>query len=163
MLIKFLLSQMVLVMFLSVESHAQNFSIDIEDNGGLQMQVNNYHITQDSLVIKAKSDYGRTHVDYLQRKLTNAEKKELSKFVTAFNADSLKQTYFNEYSNFDYITADHFPRVIDVSLSIKSKIIQTKATNAYVFLLAELFDQINKLLPSEVGIRYDKNNFNAMY
>ena len=144
-------------------SYAQSFTININDNAGLQYQNNLYQVTQDSLSIKGMSDYGRSYVNYLQRKLTSSEKKQLEKFIATFPADSLKETYFNEYSNFDYITADHFPRVIEVTIVKQKKTFHTKATNAYVYLFADLFNQINPILPPEVNIKYEKSKFNAMY
>ena len=151
------------MMLNAISTHAQNFSIDIDDNAGLQYQNNIYHVTQDSVTIKGKSDYGRSNVDYIQRKLSASEKKQIQKFIATFAADSLKETYFNEYSNFDYISADHFPRVIEVNIEKQKKNIHTKATNAYVYLLADLFNQLNFLFPPEVNIKYDKSKFNAMY
>ncbi len=153
----------ILALVFSISANAQTFTIDISDNAGLQHQTNLYHITQDSLIIKAKSDYGRSNVDYLQRKLTTSEKNQLEKFIANYSADSLKETYFNEYSNFDYISAEHFPRVIEVTIEKQKKNFSTKATNAYVYLLADLFNQINSILPAEVRIKYDKSKFNAMY
>ena len=143
--------------------NAQNFTIDIDDNAELQYQNNIYHVTQDSVTIKGKSDYGRSNVDYIQRKLTASEKKQVQKFITTFAVDSLKENYFNEYSNFDYISAEHFPRVIEVIIEKQKKTVHTKATNAYVYLLADLFTQLNFLFPPEVSIKYDKSKFNAMY
>lgn len=151
------------MLLISVPSYAQNFTIDIDDNAGLQYQNNLYHLTNDSLTIKGKSDYGRSNVDYLKRKLTASEKKQIEKFAATFPADSLKETYFNEYSNFDYISAEHFPRVIEVTIQKQKKTIHTKTTNAYVYLLADLFNQLNLLFPPEVIIKYDKSKFNAMY
>ncbi len=144
-------------------SNAQNFTIDINDNVGLQYQNNIYHITQDSLTINGKSDYGRTNVNYLQRRITASEEKHLQRFLKSFPADSLQETYFSDYNNFSYISAENFPRVIEVKIESQNKIYVTKATNAYVRLLAELFSQINFLFPPEVNIKYDKSKFNAMY
>ena len=151
------------LMLISFSSHAQNFTINIDDNAGLQYQNNIYHITQDSLTIKGKSDYGRSNVEYLKRKLTSSEKKQLEKFLANYPADSLKESYFNEYSNFDYISAEHFPRVIEVTIEKQKKKFHTKATNAYVYLIADLFNQVNSILPMEVRIKYDKSKFNAIY
>ena len=155
-----LISVMVLI---SISTYSQNFTIDIDDNAGLEYQNNIYHITNDSLTIKGKSDYGRSNVDYLKRKLTTSEKRQIEKIAAVFPVDSLKETYFNEYSNFDYISAEHFPRVIEVTIQKQKKTIHTKATNAYVYLLADLFNQLNFLFPPEVIIKYDKSKFNAMY
>jgi hypothetical protein len=160
---KYYFISICLTLLISFSTSAQTFTIDIIDNAGLQHQTNLYHITQDSLVIKAKSDYGRSNVDYLQRKLTISEKKQLEKFITVYPADSLKETYFNEYSNFDYISAENFPRVIEITIEKENKTFYTKATNAYVYLIADLFENVNMLLPIEVKIKYDKSKFNAMY
>ena len=151
------------MMLISVSASAQNFTININDNAGIQYQNNIYHITQDSLTITGKADYGRSNVDYLKRKLTIAEKKQVAKIIKTFAADSLKENYFNEYSNFDYISAENFPRIIEVAIEKQKKTIHTKATNAYVYLLADLFNQLNFLFPAEVIIKYDKSKFNAMY
>lgn len=152
-----------LVFMNPISLFAQNFAVDIYDNAGLQYQYNIYHITQDSLTIKGKSDYGRSNVEYLKRKLTSAESKQIQKLISAFAADSLKENYFNEYSNFEYISADNFPRVIEVTITKDKQTFYTKATNAYVYLLADLFKVVNSLFPPEVNIKYDKRKFNAMY
>ena len=126
-------------------------------------QNNIYSFTKDSLVITAKSDYGRSNVEYLKRTLTLEEKKTLSSFLKSFPADSLVESYYNEYSNLGYIDAEHFPRVIEINIVKNKKAYHSKATNAYVNLYARLIQQLNPLLSDEVKIKFDKKQFNAFY
>jgi hypothetical protein len=125
--------------------------------------LNTYRFTYDSLIVSATSDYGRSHVDYLQRKLTIAEAKSLQKFIASFPADSLHETYFNEYNNFGYIDAENFPRVIEMTITSGGKTVHSKATNTYVRLFARMIDKVNTYLTPEIKIVVDKTKFNAFY
>ena len=142
---------------------SQHFSISINDNMGSQYNGASYRITNDSLVINGVSDFGQAHVNYLNRKLNKVEKINLQHFVKSFPADSLKEIYFNDYSNFEYISADNFPRVLEVEIVKGNKKNKSKATNAYVAAYAGLFDELNPLLPAEVQFKYDRKKFNAFY
>lgn len=146
-----------------VYGQVKRFSLYINDNTGTQHQTCTYVITQDSLIIKGLSDYGRTPVNYLNRKLEKKEIDTLRFFLKSLTLDSLSDQYYNEYNNFKYITADHFPRVIEVEFVIDKKEKKTKITNAYVERIARLFEIMNKLIPSEVRINYNRNDFNAFY
>ena len=160
-----MIRNILLIVFVSFSYsvNAQDNAIELQDNNGLMHQNNIYRFTKDSLVITAKSDYGRSNVDYLKRTLTQEERKSLSSFLKSFPADSLVESYFNEYSNLGYIDAEHFPRVIEVNIVKNKKEYHSKATNAYVNLYARLIQQLNPLLSDEVKIKFDKNQFNAFY
>ena len=135
----------------------------IKDNVNMQFISNDYLVTKDSIIIKGDSDYGRTKVNYLGRKLTKEEKKSLEQFMKKFPADSLWETYFSEYNNMEYISPEHFPRVIEIAFDYKEKSMKTKMTNCYVYKAADLFDFLNPLFPPEVRIKYKKEDFNAFY
>ncbi len=160
-----MLRKLLLLLFLISNYclNAQSFTIEVQDNNGLMHQNNIYHFTQDSLVITARSDYGRSNVEYLKRILTAEEKKSLAQFLKSFPADSLKGTYFNEYSNLGYIDAEHFPRELEINIVKGKKVYHSKATNAYVSYYALLIQELNPFLSDEVKIKFDKNQFNAFY
>jgi hypothetical protein len=153
----------VLLIVVCINMQAQLFNIEIQDNQGQMQGMVIYTITNDSLLIKSKSDYGRSNVDYLSRTLTAKEKKAFTKFIKSFPVDSLLPEYFNEYNNFDYIDAEHYPRVIALNINYAEKFYGSKLTNAYVRFYAHLFDHVNPMLPNEVKINFDKNKFNAFY
>lgn len=140
---------------------AQTFSVTITDNNGLMHQLNTFRFTSDSMIVTANSDYGRSNVDYLHRALTTTEKKDLEKFFNHFPADSLHESYFNEYNNFGYIDAENFPRVIELTITKKGKTVHSKATNTYVRLYGRLIDKVNEYLSPEIKIVFDKSKFNA--
>lgn len=144
-------------------SKAQSDTLRIEDNTATIEQLTTYILTRDSLVILARSDYGRARYDYLHRALTKKEQKRFDQFIHSFPFDSLKEVYFTDYSNFPVIDADHFPRVIDVHLYRSGKTLHSKATNAWVQAFAAIIDWINPILPAETRIQYNKSTFNAFY
>ena len=57
---------------------AQTWEIIIKDNIAQMNMEQAYRITNDSLIITGKSDYGRSNVDYLVRSLTPKEQKNVS-------------------------------------------------------------------------------------
>ena len=62
----------IIFLFLIViccDSKAQQFHLDIQDNTGIMHQMNVYHFSSDSLIITAKTDYGRNNIEYLRRHL----------------------------------------------------------------------------------------------
>ncbi|MEO5569456.1 MAG: hypothetical protein ABIT08_02375 [Bacteroidia bacterium] len=137
--------------------------VTIKDNVNMQFISNDYLVTMDSVTIKGDSDYGRTKVNYISRSLTKTEKKSLEKFMKTFPADSLMETYFSEYNNMEYISPEHFPRVIEIAVDYSEKTYKTKLTNCYVYKAADLFDFLNPLFPPEVRIKFLKTDFNAFY
>ncbi|HKR03379.1 MAG TPA: hypothetical protein VJY62_01985 [Bacteroidia bacterium] len=159
---------LIIVLFISIcfSAAAQNkkfLSLTISDNVNMQFISNDYLVTKDSIIIKGDSDYGRTKVNYMSRALTKTEKKNLEKFMKTFPADSLWETYFSEYNNMEYISPEHFPRVIEIKFEYKEKKYKTKMTNCYVYKAADLFDFLNPLFPPEVRIKFKKEDFNAFY
>lgn len=147
----------------SFTAFSQQLSISINDNLGSQYVSSAYFITNDSLVITGVSDKGNTHVNYLNRKLTPEEITSLQSFIKSFPIDSLKDVFFNDYSNFEYISAENFPRMIELEINNGKTTVKSKATNAYVESFARLFNELNKMIPAEVQIKYDRNKFNAFY
>ncbi|MEP7171064.1 MAG: hypothetical protein ABI855_16980 [Bacteroidota bacterium] len=138
-------------------------NLTIKDNVNMQFISNDYLVTKDSIIIRGDSDYGRTKVNYISRELSKAEKKNLEKFMKSFPVDSLWETYFSEYNNMEYISPEHFPRVIEIKFEYKEKKYKTKLTNCYVYKAAGLFDFLNPLFPPEVRIKFKKEDFNAFY
>jgi hypothetical protein len=149
---------------ISAAAQKKNFvQLSIKDNVNMQFISNDYLVTKDSLIIKGVTDYGKSKVNYLSRKLSKDEKKSLEKFMKSFPVDSLWQTYFSEYKNMEYISSEHFPRVIEMSFVYKEKTYNSKITNCYVYKAASLFDFLNPLFPPEVRIKFKKEDFNAFY
>ncbi|CAN5364108.1 hypothetical protein BH11BAC2_BH11BAC2_10000 [soil metagenome] len=154
---------LVVMMFVTRITFAQNFSLELSDNNGVMEQKNVFKVTQDSLSIVARSDYGRSIVNYLNRSLTPDEKIGMSKYLKAFPLDSIQKLYFNEYNNFQFIDADHAPRAFELKIVVGDSTYESAATNAYVYLYARLITQLNTMLPAEVKINYDINKFKAFY
>ena len=149
--------------FFSWKANSQHFSIYINDNLGTQYNSAIYKFTNDSLIITGVSDFGRARVNYLNRKLNKSEVTALQQFIRSFPIDSLMDVYFNDYSNFQYISADNFPRVLEVEVVKGKKLMKSKATNSFVSLYARLFEAITPLLPEEVKLKYDRAEYNAFY
>jgi hypothetical protein len=157
----------ILIIFIllinSLDLNAQQFMVELKDNTEILNQENCYRITQDSLVITARSDYGRTIVNYLARSLSKKEAKKFSKFIRSFPADSLAVSYFNEYTNLKFIDAEHSPKVVELKIFKDGITYNSKATNAYVRLYRRMIDAINEIAPQEIRIKLDPANFNAFY
>lgn len=144
-------------------AHGQQkaINISIKDNTGLQYILNEYYFKNDSLYIRGDSDYGRSKIDYLQRKLERSEIKKIKSFLKTFPLDSLEDTYFNEFNTMQYISPDHFPRVIEVEISYNGKNYKSKMTNCYVHKIANLCNFLNEFIPPEVRIKLRKEDFDA--
>lgn len=144
-------------------ANAQVYEIVIHDNTAHMNMAQDYKITTDSLVITAVSDNGRTHVNYLNRKLTTAEKKSMLEFMKKFPVDSLKELYFDGYSNYEVIDDEHFPRSVDLMITRNNITYVSKMTNVWVALYNRIFEMVNVLVPEEAKIAYDKSKFNVFY
>jgi hypothetical protein len=162
---KFFLSSLFFILTFSViaQPSKRKLSIVIKDNVNMQFISNDYLITQDSIVIKGDSDYGRSKVNYINKKLSKQERKNLEQFMKTFPLDSLEDAYFNDFKNMDYISPEHFPRVIEVSIEYNKKNYKTKITNCYVYKLGRLFDFLNSFFPPEVRIKFSQDDFKASY
>jgi len=136
-----------------------NFRVYISDNHNLQFEARNYLVTNDSLVITALSDNGKSNVNYLRRALTADEKKSMVQFMKEFPISKLNELYFKDYANLGYISPDHYPRVIDMELESADLKKKVRVNNIFVPRFAELFSQVNKLLPQEVKIKYEEEQF----
>jgi hypothetical protein len=152
-----------LLLLLCWSVKAQHFSVYINDNRGYQHITYEYRLTEDSIFITGISDYGKTKVNYLTRKYTKEESKSLKSFFKKFSLDSVRTNYFADYSNFKYIAADNFPRVIELLMHVNEKEKRIKITNAYVNYLSPFFDKINMLLPQEVKILLKKEDFGKVF
>ncbi|MEO8150213.1 MAG: hypothetical protein ABI723_21445 [Bacteroidia bacterium] len=140
------------------------FSIFITDNYNMQFLENDYRITNDSLIITAVNDKGVTHVDYLRRKLTKAEKKTLKEFLKTYNTDSFTVAeYFSEFKNLKFIDYMHYPRLMNLEFTAPGLHKKVKVTNCYVYRVADLINIINQMIPEEVRIKYRKDDFNQTY
>ncbi|MBP7168474.1 MAG: hypothetical protein KBB64_12510 [Bacteroidia bacterium] len=147
----------------SMIAPAQKMEILINDNLAKMNMGQTYRITNDSLVVTGKADYGRSNVDYLRRTLTSKEKKKIQKLLSTFPVDSLRPEYFDDYSNFKIIDEEHYPRSIDISITWKEKTTVSRATNAWVSLYMQLIDAVNPFFPEEVRVVVDKSKFNVFY
>lgn len=135
----------------------------MKDNVGMQYISNDYYMHNDSLFIKGDSDFGRTKVDYLKRKLSKAEIKKIKSFMQTFPVDSLEDAYFNEFNNMSYISPDHYPRIIDLEITYKGKEYKSKMTNCYANKIANLCNFLNDFFPPEVRIKLPREEFNAFF
>ncbi len=142
---------------------AQSWQIIIKDNMAKMNMEQAYRITNDSLIITGKSDYGRSNVNYLQRALTPKEQKFIAGVLKSFPVDSLKPEYFDGYANFQQINDENYPRSIELTIEQKGKTISSRSTNAWVRLQVQFFDLINPIFPTEVQITLDKSKFNVFY
>ena len=158
-----LAAQFILALSLPDQHGKKNLSIIIKDNVNMQFISNDYLITKDSVIIKGDSDYGRTKVNYINRKLSKQERKSLEQFIKAFPLDSLEDAYFNDFKNMEYISPEHFPRVIEITIEYMDKSYKTKITNCYVYKAGKLFDFLNSFFPPEVRIKFKKDDFNAFF
>lgn len=138
---------------------AQEWKIEWVDNLAQMNMEQRFLIGPDSLVITGVADYGRTPVRYLERELKPEERKSLHDFLSGFDTDSLAPVYFYDYTGFQVINADNYPRSIDLSIVKQGKLTQSKATNCWVGRFAQVALVINPILPSEVRIVYQPESF----
>jgi hypothetical protein len=158
------LNFIVILVFVCLNAFAQkedkSYRIKITDNRNHQHTSYDYLFKNDSLKISGLSDYGDTKVDYFSKKLSKKEKKKIAKFIQTFPADSLQETYFDDFFSFGAITADHFPRVIELEYRKGLKQYKSKATNCYVDRFNKLFLFLNQFIPlGEVKINFVKTEF----
>lgn len=149
--------------FASAQKKISKIDITISDNNGFQFLSQDYRITHDSLFITGVSDNGKTKVDYLKRMLTKSEKKQIQLFFTKFSCDSLQKEYFNEFNSMGYITYDHYPRVINMTLKKNDNYCETKITNCFVFRVSNMINYLNDFFPAEVKIFFKKEDFKEAY
>ncbi len=142
----------------------KSYRIKITDNRNLQHNSFEYIFKEDSLKIIGVSDFGKSKVNYYSVKLKKKEVKAVREYLFAFPVDSLQKEYFDDFTSFGYIAADHFPRVIEIELRrglIQSK---TKATNCWVEKINTLFEFLNQYIPlPEVKLQFKKEDFKKHY
>ena len=102
---------------------SQSWQMIIKDNMAQMNMEQAYRITNDSLIITGKADYGRSNVEYLQRALLPKEQKLIAGILKSFPTDSLKPEYFDGYANFQQINDDNYPRSIELTIEQDGKII----------------------------------------
>ena len=142
----------------------KSYRIKISDNRNLQHNSFDYIFKDDSLKIFGVSDYGKSKVDYFSKKLSKKEMKSIRNYLFAFPVDSLQKEYFDDFTSFGYIAADHFPRVIEVEIRRGLKQSKTKATNCWVNHIYNLFVYLNQYIPNEeVKLKFIKEDFKKFY
>ncbi len=165
MKLKSLHLSIVLLLAVCTFSSAQKkqFSIQIVDNAAILNNRIEYRITNDSLVITGKGDYGRSPVNYHQRKLTKKEGKALAGFLETFPLDSLDDLYNHEFNPVEYDEKNYYPRIMELTISLGTRSHYYKTINCWVKYSDQLIKVINPLIPKEVKIKYDKAQFNTFY
>lgn len=154
---------LALLLLLSDPATAQSFELVVRDNLAKMNMEQVSRLTTDSLVVTAVSDQGRSKVNYLNRALTEKERKAVLSFLKTYPMDSLQAVYFMDYSNYTVIDEEHYPRSIELSIAYNGRSVGSKATNAWVGYYDRLFQMMNQLLPREAGIVLDKSKFNVFY
>ena len=129
------------------QSTDKSYRIKISDNRNLQNNSYDYIFKDDSLKISGVSDYGKSNVLYLAKKLSKKEMKAIREFLFNYPVDSLQKEYFDDFTSFGYISSDHFPRVIDIDFRRGLKMSKTKITNCCVESISNLFLFLNHYIP----------------
>jgi hypothetical protein len=150
--------------FVFSQSIENSYRVKISDNRNNQFTTFEYLFKNDSLKIFGSADYGNRMVEYLSLKLKSKQVKQLKEYLQTFHADSLQENYFDDFVSFGYITADHFPRVIELEVRLGNFTgkdhRKTKITNCYVKHVGDLFDFLNKYIPKEeVKLKFKKDDF----
>ena len=144
-------------------ANSQYFKINIKDNVNSGKNYIEYHISQDSLAVNGVSDIENTDISFLKRVLKKKEKKRLLKFMNAYSLDSLKEYYFTDYVTYQNISVDNFPRQITIDITKNGKFSKSLITNSYAAVYAKLFEYLNRLLPDDRKIIYDKSKFEGQF
>lgn len=141
-----------------------SYRIKISDNRNQQYLSYDYLFKNDSLKISGLSDNGRTNVNYFSKRLKKKEQKKIVKYLSTFVKDTLNKEYFDDFFSFGAITADHFPRVIELEYRLGLSQLQTKATNCHVIRIEELFLFLNQFIPKEeVKLKFNKVDFKKSF
>lgn len=141
-----------------------SYRIKISDNRNQQYLSYDYLFKNDSLKISGLSDNGRTNVNYFSKKLKKKEQKKIAKYLSTFVNDTLQKEYFDDFFSFGAITADHFPRVIELEYRLGLNQFKSKATNCHVIKMEEFFTFLNQFIPkSEVKIKFVKTDFKKSF
>ncbi len=162
---KILLAVFVLFsMSIQAQRIDKSFRLKVSDNRNLQFTSYEYLLKDDSMKISGVSDYGKSRVVYIAKKLKSKQKKAIRNFLKDFPLDSLQKEYFDDYVNFGYISSDHFPRVIELEIRTGLKQHFSKASNAYVKSYARLIDFLNTLINDDVvKINYMETDFKKTF
>lgn len=155
-------------LFIYLNSFAQkkddSYRIKITDNRNQQYLSYGYLFKNDSLKISGLSDNGRTNVNYFSKKLKKKEQKKIVTYLSTFVNDTLQKEYFDDFFSFGAITADHFPRVIELEYRLGLNQFKSKATNCHVIKMEELFTFLNQFIPkAEVKINFIKTDFKKSF
>lgn len=142
----------------------KSYRIKISDNRNLQHNSYDYIFKDDSLKIMGVADYGKSNVLYFTKKLSKKEVKAIRSYLFSFPVDSLQKEYFDDFISFGYISADHFPRVIEIDFRRGLKMSKTKITNCWVESINNMFLFLNQYIPKEeVKLKFLKQDFKKFY
>jgi hypothetical protein len=154
----------LVIVCLPICNYAQgSFMISIQDNAG---QLNNkveYMFTNDSLIVNGVGDYGRSPVSYIHRQLSKKECRKLRTFLNSFPIDSLDDVYNFDFTPASYEGKGYYARIMKVEISNAGNSRSYEAYNCWVRFTSMIIQAVNPLLPQEVRIKYDKNNFEKFY
>lgn len=134
----------------------------LKDNISLVNVWNDYKITSDSLIIIGDSDFGRKRVRYLSRPLTKTEKKQVASFFKKFDFQKLEDIYINE-PNHDQLSDEvRTFRIIQMEGQYKKIFFRSSMQNCYSATFVSFIELMNMLVPAEVRMRLDKNEFKVI-
>lgn len=141
-----------------------SYRIKISDNRNQQYLSYDYLFKNDSLKISGLSDNGRSNVDFYSIKLKKKQQKKITSYLKLLIADSLQTEYFDDFFSFGAITADRFPRVIQLEYRLGLSQYQSKATNCHVQKMENFFIFLNQFIPKEsVKLKFNKSDFKKSY
>jgi hypothetical protein len=161
--------QIVCLLFyllLGFSVHAQlkkDFYFQISDNTGIAYVWNDYLVTADSLIISGDSDFGRSRISYLTRSLTRAEKKMLNAFFSKYDFSRLDDRYWNEPNQEQLSDPVHTYRIIKAEGRYGHHVFRTSMHNCYAEKIAQLISLMNRLVPAEVRINLNKDDFHVIF
>lgn len=159
----------LLILFLPLsgvygQSLENTYRIKISDNRNNQYTSYDYVFKNDSLKIMGLADYGKRTVEYYTGKLPRKAQKAIKKYLANMHPDLLEKEYFDDFTSFGYISADHFPRVIEIEFRQGFVMSKTKITNCWVGKVSDLFQFLNNYIPTkEVKLLFSRDDFKKHY
>ncbi len=140
----------------------KDFYFQISDNTGLAHVWNDYLVTADSLFLTGDSDFGRSRVRYIARPLTRAEKKMLDAFFNKYDFTRLEDRYWNEPNQEQLTDPVHTYRIIKAEGRYRHHVFRTSMQNCYAEKVVRLIAIMNRLVPAEVRIKLNKEDFQVI-
>lgn len=164
-IIRMCLAGWIGLMVCSAPSWAQSagFKLAISDNQSVSNNHVLYTFTNDSLIITALSDNGRTPVKYLARSLSKQESRKLQRFFVTFPVDSLDDLYLDPFNPMAPENAGRTARIIEIDIQSGKRNHRYISNNCWVGYTGRIIDAVNPFLPQETRITYEKSAFNAFY